>query len=157
MTVAFLYTVFFFRVLHTIMELCPCQPKELKCGELRFKAADAIAVVALLDQNPEEAAGILIGVGRHETGFQTEMQDRGGPARSFWQLELPKAERAAVMANAYLAATKALARARTCRGNYLGYAGGTCVVGTRAAKTMKSAASLRSNVYRATVLFKQQN
>lgn len=148
-----LYAIFLARVLGVMLAICPCAPKERNCQANRAEAAAVITFVALDDADPVAAAGILLGTAKHETGFQTEVQNRGGPARSFWQVEVRKAERAEMLADRYKAARHALRIARTCRGSYLGYASGRCfVTGKNSWRIKKNAKALQGNVWRASQL-----
>lgn len=105
------------RILHALLRLCPAAPPE---------AARAVLTVALLDRAPLDAAARLIGAGMHETGFRTQRQAKGGPAVTWWQLEVPAREREELLADPLAAPRLALRRARACRGSLRGYAWGKC-------------------------------
>ena len=85
---------------------------------------------------------LLAGLAAHETGFRTRHQ-HGGPARSWWQLEVPRAERAVVTDDPYEAGRRALVVARGCP-SLRSYAFGRCRAGSRAQEAV--AAALRACV-----------
>ncbi len=102
-----------------IGRLCPCPERDYACAAQHLRAARAVGAVA-----PDEDAAIrLVGLGCHETRFAVVLQ-QGGAAVSWWQLEVPVAERAELLADDALAAQRALA-ARA--GGLEAYAcGGSC-------------------------------
>ena len=97
---------------------------DLACPGHHQRAAVAITLVAEGDRDPEDAAALLLGVGAHETGFRTERQVRG-PAVTWFQLEVPVRERAALLADPALAAQRALHIARGGMAAYAGAEGAT--------------------------------
>ncbi len=143
--------IFFANVFGALGAICPCRapeatPERIACEAQHQRAASVIAVVALDDGDPDEAAVLLLGLGAHETGFRTMVQVRG-PAVSWWQLEVPRAQRAELLADPFAAARRALRAARGCRGSLRGYATGRCDGG--GAEGERAAAELRHYVARA--------
>lgn len=111
------------RILAAMHALAPCS--DAACVAHHERAASAIAYVSAEDRDPEDAAARLLGVGVHETGFRTDREAHGGPAVTWFQLEVPRRERAALLADPVAAARLALRRSRTCGGNLACYASGT--------------------------------
>jgi len=70
-----------------------------------------IEQVTHTEASPLDAAAKLIGAGCHETRFVTMLQVRG-PAVTWWQLEVRRSERAALLADPVAAARRALSLAR---------------------------------------------
>jgi len=102
------------RVLSTLAVLCPCAPADDGCHPRHVTVARTIAIVA----EDEGDAALLLGIGAHETGFRVLVQARGGPAVSWWQLEVPRRDRAALLADPVAAARRALGIARRGFGTY---------------------------------------
>ncbi len=125
--------ILYARVLAAICHLCPCQPLDAACDTHHHRAAHAITTVAAGERDPDEAAALLLGAGAHETGFHTEVEVGGGPAVSYFQVEVPPALRAAMLADPVAAAHVALRAARPCGGSMMAYAGGTCTCSGAAA------------------------
>jgi hypothetical protein len=105
MTIVSLYLA----ALAMLAGLAPCSADA--CHEHHVRAAWAIAVVASTEADPREAAAMLAGIAAHETGAATERQ-RGGPAVSYFGLEVHPSERAALLADPIAAARRALGIAR---------------------------------------------
>lgn len=137
--------VMFARVLAAIGRLCPCPPGDNVCELHHERAAAAIAQVATDDDDPDGAAVLLIGAGAHETGFRTEREMGGGRAVSFWQVEVPRSRRAAMLADPAAAAHQALRAARACGGTMRAYACGSCNCGD-GGRGEQAAAELRRYV-----------
>lgn len=135
--------IFLARVLGALAVLCPCQAGYQACDAHHLRAGRAIAVVAAGEPDPDEAAARLLGAGAHETGFRVELQAQGGRAITYWQLEVRRADRAALLADPVAAARLALRIARACGGSMVGYAGGRCEGGPEVQQT---AADLRRYV-----------
>ncbi len=112
-------SVLFARVLSTLAALCPCHG-DTACEATHRRAASAIAIVAIDARDPDEAAARLLGCGAHETGFRVERQANGGRAVTWWQIEVRRNEREALLADPIAAARLALRRAG---GNLSAYAG----------------------------------
>ena len=87
-----------------IERLCPCPSGDVTCQAQHRRAARAIGA-ATTDQ---DAAVRLVGLGCHESRFAVVVQALG-PAVTWWQLEVPAAERVELLADDVLAARKALA------------------------------------------------
>jgi hypothetical protein len=86
------------RILCALARLCPCPPGDGACEAHHARAA---AVMALALEDDADAAGgeeLLLACGCHETGFRVELQAAHGPAVTWWQLEVPRRERAALLA-----------------------------------------------------------
>ena len=116
--------------------LCPCPAGDVACAGQHLRAARAIGAVA-----PDaEGAISLIGIGCHESRFAV-VHEQGGRRRAvtWWQIEVPVAQRAALLADDALAARTALAA----RGHGLqSYAcGGSCP--EKAAELARSEAAAR--------------
>ena len=122
------------RVLLALSRLVPCAPGDSLCPGTHARAAVVIATAASESADPEHAVALLLGIGAHETGFRTERQAEGGPAVTWWQLEVPPAQRAALLADPIAAARLALLRARLC--GLRAYACGRCDCGESAAKEL---------------------
>jgi len=138
------YAIYAAWVLRVIASLSPCPPGDADCARQHAEASRVIALVALADARPEDALARLSGAGGHETGFRTRVQARGGPAVCWFQVEVPRAERAALVADDLSCAFLALRRARTCGGSMVAYAGGRCVPKTK--RVADVAVQLRSCV-----------
>lgn len=76
---------------------------------------------------------------RRGTRFRVKRQMRGGPAVTWWQIEAKRAEREALLADDIAAAWLALRIARTCRGDFTGYASGHCGGAPEAAASLRRA------------------
>lgn len=135
---------FLVRVFVAMNHLCPCPSAETACAAHHWRAAVAITDVALDDDDPDEAAALMLGTGAHETGFRRVTELHGGPAVSYWQLEVPRPQRQAFLDDPVKAARQALRVARTCRGSMRAYATGTCNGGGDAGAAV--AAALRRYV-----------
>jgi hypothetical protein len=110
------------RVLAAVTRLCPCAAGDALCERLHRESASAIALVAYDAPDTERAAALLVGAGTHETCFRVERQAAHGPAVTVWQLEVPRGERAALLADPVRAARLAL---RTARSGWRSYACGS--------------------------------
>lgn len=132
------------RILLALSRLTPCAPGDAACPGIHARVACVIATVASESADPEHATALLLGIGAHETGFRTERQANGGPAVSFWQIEVPPAQRAALLADPIAAARLALLRARGCGGSLRAYATGSCHGGGQ--EGARAAAELRRYV-----------
>ena len=148
--------IFFRQILAVLLQLCPCHPNAQSCMPMRLSAAAVITMVAYEEEDPLEAAGLLLGIGNHETGFNTELQEHG-PAITFWQLEVPKEEREYYLTYRTEAAKRALRIAHMCHGNLVNYASGKCTApkGKKGARIRKVAASLHGYVAKATSLLRR--
>lgn len=139
-------SVFFVRILAILNALAPCSvvggAVDVACMTEHRRAAAVITIVALEDDEPEDAGARLAGAGGHETGFRTKLQ-KHGPAVTWFQLEVP-GERERYLADDLLAARRALEIARGCHGSMVGYACGHCV--SRAPRVLEAAGQLRSCV-----------
>lgn len=113
------------RIADALAWLCPCAPSDAPCFTAHARVARAVAIVASEAPDPEHAAALLIGLCAHEGRCVAERQTHG-PARTFWMLEVPRAQRAALEADDVAAARLALRRARGCGGSLVGYAWGRC-------------------------------
>ncbi len=120
------YAIYFAWVLRVVGALSPCPAGDADCARQHVEAAQVIAQVALADAHPEDALARLSGAAAHETEVRTRVQARGGPAVCWWQVEVPKSQRAALLADDLACAFLALQRARTCGGSMVAYAGGRC-------------------------------
>lgn len=116
------------RVASALCFLCPCAPTDLACEAVHQRVVYTVSVVAIEQRDPDEAAALLLGTAAHETGFKVELQANGGPAVSWWQIEVFRRDRAALLANPVAAARLALSRARACGGTMRGYAWGKCSI-----------------------------
>lgn len=123
------------RILLALSRIVPCAPGDAACPGIHARAACVIATVASESRSPEDAAALLLGIGAHETGFRTERQAKGGPAVSWFQVEVSPRERAALLADPIAAARLALLRARRC--GLRAYACGRCDCGESAAKDLR--------------------
>lgn len=137
-------TAFALHVLAALTRLCPCTPADGLCLALHRESAVGIAIVSGEQRDPEHVAALLVGVGAHETCFRVERQTHGGPAVGVYQIEVPPAQRPAILADPVLSARLALRAARTCGGSMIGYAWGACH-GADAAH-LRAAAELRASV-----------
>lgn len=103
------HAIFTARVLAALAWLCPCHG-DAECEAAHRRVARAVAVVASEARHPDHAAAMLLGACAHEGACKIERQD-GGPAVTFWHLEVPRAQRAALLADDVAAARLALSRA----------------------------------------------
>lgn len=143
--------ILFARVAAAMTALAPCHVDDDECAALHTRAIQAIVVVAFTDAHPDDAAAILLGVGKHETRFRTELQNHG-PAVSFWQLEVPQSERAAYLNDTIAAARTALTRARA-DSTMNAYACGRKRCDTRFGRRV--AAELRADIGRARIVWER--
>lgn len=124
------------RIFGAMASLCPCAPADAACEARHARATTAIVVVASADRDPEDAAGMLLGLAAHETCFRVEHQANGGPAVTWWQIEVSRRQRPALLADPVLAARTALRIARSSR-DLSTYAGRPIGHGGRAAAELR--------------------
>jgi hypothetical protein len=103
----------FVRVLGALGAMCPCAPEDAACPARHELASAAIVGASESDSD----AALLLGTLAHETCARTMVQVRG-PAVSWWQLEVHRRERAALLNDPFLAARRALGIARGGMGAY---------------------------------------
>lgn len=154
--VNFAFVALYARVLVALAVVCPCPASDAGCPGVHARTAGAVALVALADRDPDDAAARLVGAACHETEARTEVQRGGGPAVSAFQLEVrgrdaaeTRALRAVYLADPVLSAGRALSIARACGGSMESYAHGSCRGGTHLQRGR--AAALRRSVWRARV------
>jgi hypothetical protein len=107
------------RAARAIERLCPCAGGDVACAAQHLRASRAIGAVA----ESESDAVRAIAAGCHETGYRVVVQT-AGPAVTWYQLEVPVAERAALLADDAEATRRAIAATRHGWASYAGCAGG---------------------------------